>query len=325
MATPSRIIEKMVDVLLRSVPSKVRPVNERIQADEIYVAGGTIRVSHSFLVVMRIRTEIALHRYHLPGSPLPIHLYLTETPILSIRARTVHLTTTTAGDVLDPLSIPKPTRIAHGTRMMGRLLVMPIAAIGASSSRNDFYFSLRHYSENVLALEAPSTTKCDFCQVSFCGIGIPGRCVAAPILQQHLHGLADLGDLVQCSQIYDSFDGNTVEVDIMLDYLTAQRINPRFIYREVRSYSAISTVLFDECHTVSLRRLSCTYTANPGSSRLSLNLTCSRTCTRYLQAQNPDSIPPETRFAVSAPQRFSCGAYVIGGSGRGARASSRKK
>lgn len=200
MATPSRIIEKMVDVLLRSVPSKVRPVNERIQADEIYVAGGTIRVSHSFLVVvMRIRTETALHRYRLPGNRLPIHLYLTETPILSIRARTVHLTTTTAGGVLDPLLTLKLTRIAHGTRMMGRLLVMPIAATGALTSRNDLYYSLMHYSENVLALEAPSTTKCDFCQVSFCGIGIPGRCVAAPILQQHLHGLADLGDLVQCS------------------------------------------------------------------------------------------------------------------------------
>lgn len=88
-------------------------------------------------------------------------------------------------------------------------------------------------SENILALRAPSTTKCDFCQVSFCGIGIPGRCLATSIPSQHLHGLADIGDLIQCGEIYDIFDGNTYEVDVMLDYLQAQGLTPRHIYREV--------------------------------------------------------------------------------------------
>lgn len=83
-------------------------------------------------------------------------------------------------------------------------------------------------------MRAPTTTKCDFCQVSFCGVGIPGRCVAAPLQGQHLHGLSDLGDLIQCGEVYDIFDGNTVEVDIMFDYLTAQGLTPRHIYREVR-------------------------------------------------------------------------------------------
>lgn len=89
-------------------------------------------------------------------------------------------------------------------------------------------------SENILAVPAPTTTKCDFCQVSFCGIGIPTRCVAAPLLMQHPHGLSDISDLIQCREVYDCFDSNTVEVDIMLDYLTAQRLTPRHIYREVR-------------------------------------------------------------------------------------------
>ncbi|CDO71477.1 hypothetical protein BN946_scf184909.g71 [Trametes cinnabarina] len=37
-----------------------------------------------------------------------------------------------------------------------------------------------------------------------------------------------------CGEVYDCFDGNTVEVDIMLDYLSAQGLSPRHIYREVR-------------------------------------------------------------------------------------------
>lgn len=91
-------------------------------------------------------------------------------------------------------------------------------------------------SENLLALRAPTTTKCDMCQVSFCGIGVQGRCIAASLMSQHPHGMSDIGDLIQSAEVYECFDGNTVEVDIMLDYLTANRITPRYIYREVRSF-----------------------------------------------------------------------------------------
>lgn len=55
-------------------------------------------------------------------------------------------------------------------------------------------------------------------------------------MSQHPHGMSDIGDLIQSAEVYECFDGNTVEVDIMLDYLTANRITPRYIYREVRSF-----------------------------------------------------------------------------------------
>lgn len=57
-------------------------------------------------------------------------------------------------------------------------------------------------------------------------------------MSQHPQGLSDLADLIQCGEVYDCFDNNTVEVDIMLDYLTAQRLTPRHIYREVRTLPA---------------------------------------------------------------------------------------
>ena len=62
---------------------------------------------------------------------------------------------------------------------------------------------------------------------------MPGRCVAAPLLTQHLHMLSDIGDMIQCADIYEVFDGNAVEVDILIDYMTAQSLSPRHIYREV--------------------------------------------------------------------------------------------
>ena len=99
------------------------------------------------------------------------------------------------------------------------------------------------YSENLLALRAPTTSKCDLCQVSFCGVSIQGRCMAASLISQHPHNLSDIGDLIQSSELYECFDGNTVEVEIMFDYLTAQRLTPRHIYREVCNHQAISDFL----------------------------------------------------------------------------------
>jgi len=45
--------------------------------------------------------------------------------------------------------------------------------------------------------------------------------------------LSDIGDLIQSSEVYECFDGNTIEVEIMFDYLAMQRLTPRHIYREV--------------------------------------------------------------------------------------------
>lgn len=92
---------------------------------------------------------------------------------------------------------------------------------------------MTYYSEVILALHAPSTSKCDFCQVSFCGINVLGRCAASSLLGQHPHGMSDVADLIQSAEVYDCFDGNTVEVEIMLDYMTSRQLSPRHVYRQV--------------------------------------------------------------------------------------------
>lgn len=55
----------------------------------------------------------------------------------------------------------------------------------------------------------------------------------APIPLQQPHGFTDIGDLIQSSDVYECFNSNTVEVEIMLDYITAQGLSPRHIYRDV--------------------------------------------------------------------------------------------
>lgn len=45
--------------------------------------------------------------------------------------------------------------------------------------------------------------------------------------------MSDISDLIQSTEVYECFDGNTVEVEIMLDYLGNQHISPRHIYGEV--------------------------------------------------------------------------------------------
>lgn len=99
------------------------------------------------------------------------------------------------------------------------------------SSKLSAYNSSR--SETLLALTAPSTTRCDFCLSAFCGIQVPGRCHAIPLSSQHPHGFSDVGDLIQSAEIYDAFDGNTVEVEMMLEYMTSHELTPRAVYRQV--------------------------------------------------------------------------------------------
>lgn len=99
-------------------------------------------------------------------------------------------------------------------------------------------------SETILALYAPTTTRCDFCQVSFCGINVQSRCVVSSVESQSLHGLSDIQDLIQCPDVYECFDGDTVEVDYMIEYMTSHGRSPRRVYRQVRAgVTSVLTVL----------------------------------------------------------------------------------
>jgi E3 ubiquitin-protein ligase CHFR len=48
--------------------------------------------------------------------------------------------------------------------------------------------------------------------------------------------MSDIGDLIQSTEVYECFDSNTIEVEYLLDYLTAQRLTPKHIYQEIVNY-----------------------------------------------------------------------------------------
>ncbi|KAJ3747103.1 hypothetical protein DFH05DRAFT_773904 [Lentinula detonsa] len=196
-AAPSRPLQLVIDVLLRNAPHKARSVREREQADEIYKSGTIMRFPSPREVSpepnVNISTEYARPCPHCS----PNNVYGWSCPI----------------------PIPDPTvDLEHAWHI-------------------DDGFPTGHVQcgncETFLALRAPSTTKCDFCKTHFCGIGVPSRCSAAPISLQQPHGFTDISDLIQSSDVYECFNSNTIEVEIMLDYITTQGLSPRHIYRDI--------------------------------------------------------------------------------------------
>jgi len=171
-----------------------------------------------------------------------------------------------------------------------------------------------NYSENLVALRAPSTSRCDFCQVSFCGIGIPERCYASSLRSQHLNGFSDLGDLIQAGDIYECFEGNAVEVDILFDYLTERRVTPKQIYQEVRVSRALRSQTLNR-----LPRSSSIFKTPLSNSHRCSTRSSSQRSMGLQGVSIPTLLHLVRRSAGGAPQRFSCGVSVIGGSGRGRR------
>jgi E3 ubiquitin-protein ligase CHFR len=53
------------------------------------------------------------------------------------------------------------------------------------------------------------------------------------VASQHPHNLSTHADLIQSCDIYACFGGNTVEVEIMLEYVENRKLNPRHIYRDI--------------------------------------------------------------------------------------------
>ncbi|EGN98356.1 hypothetical protein SERLA73DRAFT_56314 [Serpula lacrymans var. lacrymans S7.3] len=194
---PSRPLQSIIDVLLRADPSKARTERERMQADEIYKGGTPMRIP----TPREVSPEPNFNQNGEYARPCPHCL-----PGNPFGWRCPQ-------PIVDPNTDPDHAwHLDDGT---------PPGHVYCGNC------------ENLLASSAPNTSKCDFCQVSFCGIGVQGRCLAAPLISQHPHNLTDISDLIQSAEVYECFVSNNVEVEIMLDYLTAQRLTPRHIYREI--------------------------------------------------------------------------------------------
>ncbi|KAG6330534.1 hypothetical protein ID866_8554 [Astraeus odoratus] len=222
----SRPLQAMVDILLRSDPSRTRAEGERMQADEVYKPGQLVRIPSP----REASPEPNLNQNSDYARPCP------------------HC----ASDNQFGWRCPQP--VIDYT-------VDPDRAWHVDEGSPPGHGYCGHC-ENLLALKAPTTTKCDFCQVSFCGISVHGRCIAMPLNAQQPQDMNDIADFIQSSEIYDCFDNNPVEVDIMFDYLTSRQITPKKIYRDIVLHTQaqpsgfrplIELDLFAEVRTVASR------------------------------------------------------------------------
>lgn len=167
-----------------------------------------------------------------------------------------------------------------------------------------------------MALRAPSTSRCDFCQVSFCGIGIPERCCASSLRSQNLNGFSDLGDLIQAADIYECFEGNTVEVDVLFDYLTEHRMTPKQIYQEVRVPRTLRPAT-PNCRP----RSSNIFRTPPNNSHRYSTRSSSQKFMASLEVSIPTQPHPVRGSAGGVLPKFLCGESATGGSGSGERAA----
>ncbi|KIY72468.1 hypothetical protein CYLTODRAFT_367464, partial [Cylindrobasidium torrendii FP15055 ss-10] len=205
--TPSRPLQIVLDVLLRSAPSMGRSERERQQADSIYASGSAMRIPP-------------------PREPSP-------PPNLN------------TGDYARPCPNCAPNN------PYGYTCPQPIVDPSVDAERA---WALEEGAppghlmcgncENLCAKSAPTTTKCDFCRVSFCGLSAPTRCIAVAIHAQHLQDLTDVADLLQSPDVYECFQNNAYEVDLMIDYLNSRQMAPRHIYRDIVAHIQSSPAKF---------------------------------------------------------------------------------
>ncbi|KXN93396.1 E3 ubiquitin-protein ligase CHFR [Leucoagaricus sp. SymC.cos] len=200
IVTPFRALKGTIDAFLRVAPHRARTERERQQADEVYRAGSDLRI---------------------PAPP-------EASPEPNINSNTdflqpcPHCSRANPFGWVCPQPIPDPNLDPDHAWPLDEGLPPGHGHCGNC--------------EILLALHAPSTTKCDMCSVYFCGINVQGRCIAAPVLAQQPHGLLNVDDFIQCPYVYDCFDGNNVEVDFVIDYMRVQNITPKHIYREIVTY-----------------------------------------------------------------------------------------
>jgi hypothetical protein len=108
----------MIDVLLRAVPGKARTSRERVQADDVYKAGTSLRVRS--LLGSRKLSLTPISRFLLREKPHPTPTRMGNTRALAL---TVFLGTLSDGAVLCPLPIPTLTLKEHGDGTRDLLLV----------------------------------------------------------------------------------------------------------------------------------------------------------------------------------------------------------
>ncbi|CAE6421180.1 unnamed protein product [Rhizoctonia solani] len=200
---PSRVVQSLVAALLRVYPERARTEGERAQADEVYIAGREIPIPPP-----RPQNPDAL----LPQQQNSANDHLAR-PCPNCAPNN-------SFDWTCPRPIPNPeTDRANAWNLENG----PPPGHNYCGACDELY-----------AIGAPTSSRCDMCTTGFCGISVPQVCRSHWLHQVRLMSdYNSLQGLIQSDRIYAIFNNNSTEVDILFDYLREAEITPNMIYLDI--------------------------------------------------------------------------------------------
>ncbi|KDN42111.1 hypothetical protein RSAG8_06969, partial [Rhizoctonia solani AG-8 WAC10335] len=222
-----RVVQSLVAALIRVYPERARTERERAQADDIYIAGREIPIPP-------------------PRAPNPdVLLPQQQNSAGDNLARPCpHCAPNNSFDWTCPRPISNPdTDRANAWNVENG----PPPGHNYCGACDELY-----------AIGAPTSSRCDMCMTGFCGISVPQVCRSHWLHQVRLMSdYNSLQGLIESDRIYDIFNNNSIEVEILFDYLREAEITPNMIYLD----SMIARDAFRGSHPVDMRVSDAQFTA----------------------------------------------------------------
>ncbi|CAE6435348.1 unnamed protein product [Rhizoctonia solani] len=201
--TPSRVVQSLVAALLRVYPERARTERERVQADEIYAAGREI--------------PIPPPRAQNPDALLPQQQNSAND---NLARPCPHCAPNNSFDWTCPRPIANPDTDRTNA---WNLESGPPPGHNYCGACDELH-----------AIGAPTSSRCDMCTTGFCGISVPQVCRSHWLHQVRLMSdYNSLQGLIESDRIYDIFNNNSIEVEILFDYLREAEITPNMIYLDI--------------------------------------------------------------------------------------------
>ncbi|CUA68171.1 hypothetical protein RSOLAG22IIIB_03410 [Rhizoctonia solani] len=245
--TPSRVVQSLVAALVRIYPERARTERERAQADEIYIAGREISIPS-------------------PRPPNPdVLLPQQQNSANDNLARPCpHCAPNNSFDWHCPRPVPNPdTDRANAWNVENG----PPPGHNYCGACDELY-----------AIGAPTSSRCDMCTTGFCGISVPQVCRSHWLHQVRLTSdYNSLQGLIESDRVYDIFNNNSIEVEILFDYLREAEITPNMIYLDIIDHiqsmpegfePMIARDVFRGSHPVDMRVSDAQYTADRSREQL---------------------------------------------------------
>ncbi|KZT51126.1 hypothetical protein CALCODRAFT_512892 [Calocera cornea HHB12733] len=199
----ARFLQGLVDLLIRFRPEAERSAKEREEADAIWLPGQLLPVPPG-----RPR--------HVSPPPLPLNLARPCPHCARNNGLGFHC----------PVPIPDPALVPRDQAWDIEARGAP-AGHGFCSGCDELY-----------AVGAPTSMGCSFCRSGYCGYSVAQTCilprVGSPQMPRHMDTIAKL---LECDELYDAFSHNSIEVDLLIDYLHTRSGGLNSVLRSILEYT----------------------------------------------------------------------------------------